>query len=310
MKKTLMLSTLVAAIAATAIFGVRPAEAQIQTRYVLTILDRSGSMTQVRASGETRWEAAKIRAKDKITLFASVPGPTLVSVWSFTNAGYTQHTVGFVSPTAARAAVDALPGPGGSTPLAMTACDAVNSLVAITSNRVFRILQLNSDGEENATPTTHGCFGPASTMPTAPYTPNSWHAKVYSRAQGVVVHVDLFGNDILSAGNRGGEVPGKSAPFTGGESAFAGPSLKDFFVSLTSSTGGTYNSVNDAAPRPVIGDLNNDFCVNDDDLGLILDNLGKAVPPGDPRADLNFDRKIDETDYLEVFNYYGTGSGC
>jgi hypothetical protein len=309
MKKALLLSTLIAVIAIGTTWGVREAAAQVPTRYVLTILDRSGSMTAVRTSGETRWVAAKARAKDKIDLFSSVPGQTLVSVWSFANAGYTQHTIGFVSPTAAKSTIDALPGPTGSTPLAITACDAVGSLIAVTPNRFQRILQLNSDGEENSTPTTHSCFGPASVSAVAPYTLGSWHNKVYTASQGVVVHVDLFGNNILSAGAGKREVATKEAPFTAQESISA-VTLSVFFQSLASSTGGTYNPVVDSSPAPVAGDLNSDLCVNDGDLNLVLDNYGKTVPPADPRADLNFDRKVDETDYLQVFNYYGNGPRC
>jgi hypothetical protein len=309
MKKALLLSTLIAVIAIGSTWGVREAAAQVPTRYVLTILDRSGSMGAVRTSGETRWEAAKARAKDKVDLFSAVAGQTLVSVWSFTDTGYTQHTIGFVGKDMAKAAITALPGPSGSTPLAKTACDAVGALIAVTPNRFQRILQLNSDGEENSTPSTHACFGPASVSAIAPYTAGSWHNKVYTAAQGVVVHVDLFGNNILSSGAGKLEVPSKDAPFTAQEGT-AAVSLSAFFQSLATSTGGTYNTVIDSAPVPVAGDLNRDLCVNDADLDLVLENFGKAVPPADPRADLNLDRKVDETDYLQVFNYYGNGPRC
>ncbi len=313
MKKALVLSMLVAVIAVASLGQVREARAQsVPTRYVLTILDRSGSMAAQRPTGETRWVAAKLRAKDRITLFSSVPGPTLVAVWSFTNTGYTQHTIGFVSPAAASAAIDALPAPSGNTPLAKTACDAVAALIAVTPNRFQRVLQLNSDGEENSTPATHACYGPATVAALAPYTVGSWHNKVYAQAQGVVVHVDLFGANIQSAGARSLEASSKDAPFTassGGVGTNA-VTLSAFFQSLATSTGGTYNVVLDSSPLPVVGDLTADYCVDDDDLNLILDNYGKAVPPADPRADLNFDRKVDETDYLQVFNYYGNGSGC
>ena len=128
----------------------------------------------------------------------------------------------------------------------------------------------------------------------------------------MVVHVELFGTNIQSAGAKSLEASSKDAPFTassGGVGTNA-VTLSAFFQSLATSTGGTYNVVLDSSPLPVVGDLTADYCVDDDDLNLILDNYGKAVPPADPRADLNFDRKVDETDYLQVFNYYGNGSGC
>lgn len=308
--KKLLLSTLVAVLALGAVLGEQEASAQAPTRYVLTILDRSGSMSLVRTTGETRWQAAKTRAKDKINLFAGVPGNTVVAVWSFTDSGYTQHTIGFVSPSAARSTIDALPGPGGVTPLAGTACSAVDALVSVTSNRVFRILQMNSDGEENSTPTTNQCWGPASTSATVPYTLGSWHRKVYDKAQSVVVHVDLFGNNIslASAGNL--EQPSKRAPFTNATLSATAVPLNSFFQALSTSTGGSFTAVLDSARAPVAGDLNGDYCVNDGDLNLILDNYGLTVPPADPRADLNYDRVVDENDYLQVFNYYGTGSSC
>lgn len=308
MKKALFLSTLIAVVGLISLGGARQAAAQVPTKYVLTILDRSGSMTSVRTTGETRWVAAKARAKDKIDAF-SASGSTQVAVWSFTDTGYIQHTIGFVTPATAKAAIDALPGPSGVTPLAKTACDAVASLVAITPNRFQRILQLNSDGEENSTPTTHACYGPASVSAIAPYTAGSWHNKVYTAAQGVVVHVDLFGNNLLAAAGEGkAETSSKEAPFTKQEGTQA-VSLGAFFQSLATSTGGTYTSVTDSARVPVTGDVNADYCVNDTDLDIITSaaNYGKSVPPADPRADVNFDRKVDDGDILFVYNNYGRG---
>ncbi len=308
MKKALLVSLLVAAVGLVSLWSVREAAAQVPTKYVLTILDRSGSMATVRTTGETRWVAAKARAKDKIDAFSATAGNTLVSVWSFTDAGYTQHTIGFVAPSTAKTAIDALPGPSGSTPLAKTACDAVASLVAVTPNRFQRILQLNSDGEENSTPTTHACYGPASTSSIAPYTSGSWHNKVYTAAQGVVVHVDLFGNNLLSIGDSKGETSTKEAPFTKQEGIQA-VSLSAFFQSLTSSTGGTYTGVVDSARAPITGDVNTDYCVNDADLDIITNaaNYGKTVPPADPRADVNYDKKVDDADLFFVYNNYGRG---
>jgi hypothetical protein len=279
------------------------------TRYMISLLDRSGSMSQVRATGETRWVAAKTRAKDKITLFSSAPG-LRVSVWTFEGSGFINHTNGFVAPATAIAVINGLSGPNGNvTPLAKSACDVVDQLVSATGNRAYRILALASDGEENSTPTSHPCYGFASSSSIAPYTVGSWHNKVYTKAQNVVVHVDLFDYITSISSQTATEIPGKGDQLTAAPISSAVP-LASFFQTLANSTGGTYTHVGDSQPVPVAGDVTGDYCVDDDDIDAVFADYGLTVPPADPRNDLNGDRVVDYYDYQLVVDNYGDGSGC
>ena len=283
-------------------------QAQAQTppdRYMLVLLDRSGSMSRLRSdgSGQTRWEAAKQRGIDKINQFMIVPGALNVAVWTFQSNSATNWTNGFVSPAGAISQIQSLPGPTGSTPLARGVCDAVDALVAATSFPPSRIIQLNSDGLENSTPTSHSCYGIHSSSNTPPFSTGSWENKVYNKVQGTTVYVDVFGSNINRIGS-GSVISETGADRTHSTEA---TSMSTFFSALATSTGGAYTVVNDSAPLPVSGDVNGDFCVDDQDLNSVFGQYGMSVPPGDPANDVNQDGTIDYYDYLQVWNNYGQG---
>lgn len=60
-------------------------------------------------------------------------------------------------------------------------------------------------------------------------------------------------------------------------------------------------------PEAIMGDANDDHCVDMDDYNIIIGSYGQTVPPGDARADLNNDGWVDMDDYLEVIQNWGKG---
>src|SRR5262245_6990125 len=160
------------AMVAATVVGASAAHAD---RKMLVLIDATGSMSTVRADSTTRFDAAKARAIDQITVQAGL-GTTTVAVYTFSDATSTLQTVGgFVSANSAISTIgglDLFTVGGGITPLAGSMCKAVDDLMA--SGATTKILEVASDGEENATPPTDPCFGPFSTDSTPPYTTGSW----------------------------------------------------------------------------------------------------------------------------------------
>ncbi|MDZ4818119.1 MAG: DNRLRE domain-containing protein [Planctomycetota bacterium] len=61
------------------------------------------------------------------------------------------------------------------------------------------------------------------------------------------------------------------------------------------------------ASEPLMGDLNSDGFVGQDDLNLILSNWGQSVPPGDPLADPDGSGFVGQDDLNEVLGGWGQG---
>ena len=309
-------------VLATIVAGSTTAQAQ---RKMLVLVDASGSMSTTRADAATRFAAAKIRAQKKIVEHAA-SGLDGVAVYTFSDITSTLQTAGFVDTTTAFNAVGALDLAtvgGGNTPLAGAVCDAVDVLVAQTAT--LRILELASDGEENFTPTTHPCFGPASTDSTPPYSAGSWQNKVYNKvadaANGMIVQIDLFdpgpvvGTAALAAAASDPEaqVTAKTRLVAAAAAAAVGdgpPTLTDFFTQIALVSGGRLTVIEDTSPTlPVFADVNGNSCVDRSDALLIARAFGQSGPPQDNPLDLDLDGKVGFSDYaLAVSNF--TPGGC
>lgn len=149
-------------------------------RYGMVLIDRSGSMTATRSTGNSRCKDAKKQALLELDrLFDPMQfDRTHVAVWSFAGAIVTKHTIGYVDKATAVTAVTNLTDEGcsGGTPLADAMCWAIDDLSAKSPGESTN-LYVATDGEENAS--TGACSGPWGD-PTA--TPSSWQYKVYAKA--------------------------------------------------------------------------------------------------------------------------------
>lgn len=67
----------------------------------------------------------------------------------------------------------------------------------------------------------------------------------------------------------------------------------------------TPTSTSTPTPEPLPGDVDGDGVVNAVDLGIIIDNYGLDVPPGDSRADLDHNNIINAVDLGIVIDNYG-----
>lgn len=281
-------------------------------RRMLVLIDASGSMTTVRPSdSQPRFTAAKDLATQRVLEQAAAPGGlTGVAVYTFRDASSTLRTLGgFVSVNNALDAIEALDitvDVGGVTPLAGSMCDAVDTLVAAGAGT--RILQVSSDGEENATPLGHLCQGPDSASNVEPFTAGSWQNLVLTHAENnVIVRIDLF-NDVAISGFGAGAKRASHDPEAGvttqfraatpaGAVALQPPTLEEFFTVLARRTGGQLVIAADTAPVPLTADLNGDQCVDRNDAILLARQFGKTGAAFDGKFDLSVDGKIGFADY-------------
>lgn len=213
--------------------------------HLLVLLDRTGSMVELRSNGQSRChdalELAKLDVRSFFARFSTIPGIS-VAVWTFAGSAPSDLTGGFVGEGPALAALNALDPEGctDSTPLADAICSAADSLDAAfpaggTGNR---ILAISSDGGENNS--TGPCSGPSSTS-GAPYDPGSWQGKVRARLVGHNIVLDRFWGSVV---RRPIDVETGRTTVAGSVSDF------DFFRELAMATGGTYWGVGDDEPLP------------------------------------------------------------
>jgi hypothetical protein len=292
-------------------FGAAKATAQPGPR-MLVLIDASGSMSIQRSDGSTRFAGAKAAATAEVLLQAQANATLRVAIRSFSGATYSRQTSGFVDANTALDVIDGLDlftiG-GGSTPLALGMCDAVDELVE--SGGTTKLLHVSSDGEENSTPTIHHCAGPSAQQ--TPYEDFSWQAKVRTWALGKVsVSVALFSfNPNLAGSKRVVHDPEASitagANSQGGPQTTAAPTLAQFFSELAAVTGGQLNVVDDTAPLPVSGDLNGDRCVDRNDALSVARAFGSISSPSENVFDVNRDGIIGFSDYNVIASLIGNG---
>ncbi|WP_158625010.1 VWA domain-containing protein [Corallococcus terminator] len=291
----------------------------------LILVDTSGSMATLRTdgSGKTRFQAAIELAKGAV---ANNNSNHYFAVWRFQDSTSSQ-VQGFASAGTTLGTLNAMLGPTGGTPLAHAACAALDTLDAYKKDSVnaAKLLHLYSDGEDNNTLPTDQCAGPLSTSqdPTTP-TVNSWNWKLLNKARTgnpnnpspittfpVAIYATLMDPFITLTGTPSeprdviieGDMP---TPRTLASIS----NFQAFLQKLSTATGGTFTGIADSKPAPVLGDTNQDYCVDGTDYNLVLSNYGYRVPPAPPAADLNNDKVVDYNDYTIVVNNQGKGSGC
>jgi hypothetical protein len=301
-------------------------------RKMLVLIDASGSMTTARSDGQSRYQAA-VQRSDSMILNEAMMGLDGVAIYTFQDTTATPRTAGFVDVNTARTALLKLddvngdgtfpPGavpPNGVTPLAGSMCDAIDALVGATTATDIRIMQLSSDGLENATDTMHPCWGPDSdpTIPS-PFEDGSWQNKVYNKAVSsqpgetdatVNVRVDLFNYapviGLLAATNH--DVVVETGPTTMATKVAArtaaalaeGVTLEDFFGALARDTGGQLSVIDDNMALPVVGDISDDGCVDFYDTLQVAVRFGQKTPAVDGKYDRDADGTVTFNDYLNV----------
>ena len=322
-----------ATVAATVV-GASAAHAD---RKMLVLIDATGSMSTTRADLQTRFDAAKARALDQINVQAGL-GLNGVAVYTFSDATSTLQTVGgFVSVNAAIKVIagdptatppipplDLFTVGGGITPLAGSMCKAVDDLLA--TGATTKILEVASDGEENATPMTDPCFGPSSIDPNPPYTTGSWQnlvlAKVQNAPGGIQVQIDLFDPGPIDGFARfaaAGTDPEAQQTATmrfataGAMLAAAGdgpPTLHDFFAEIARVSGGRLTEVQDTETSvPVTGDADGNGCVDRSDAIAVARSFGQSGDPQDLPFDFDNSGSVGFTDYANEVSRFTPG-GC
>jgi len=305
---------------ATLVGHVAPAAAQSTNRKMLVLIDASGSMTQLRSSdNKMRFEAAKERAFANLQNEAMM-GLSGVAIYTFQDAGLTNRTGTAANPfvdinTANNALMSLDPNtvPAGVTPLAGSMCDAIDILAGTTASQ--RILSVSSDGEENATPSIHACFGPFSAINVPPFEADSWQNKVYVKATNppggvpMIVQVDLFNyppitslvRNLAAAVQETGTTTAIAAKASRLAAAAAEPlTLEQFFTYLAHDTGGSISVISDDVALPVYADFNGDGCVDFSDALQVAFRFGEVTPVVDGKFDLDHDGIVTFLDFVQV----------
>jgi hypothetical protein len=316
-------SQVLALFALALLASIHEAEAQPQPteEHIIILIDRSGSMQTTRSDGRTRFNEAIRRATEFVNLASTYP--RLFAVWTFEGTSYYKNQ-GFNTASVTRTTLSTLRVGSGTTPLAYTLCDAVDSLLTFKPGTfATKVIRLASDGQENSTPSGTQCYGPSSTTQWPTLTTGSWQWKVRNKLRTgsatnstetpftAVLHVDVFSNyiSLTGAADSAYEVSDagdRVAP----SSTMSQTSFYSFLQGLASASGGSAINIGDSAPAPVLGDTNGDYCVNNLDYNLVMANYGLRVPPADARADLNRDGIVEYYDYSIVMNNWGKGTGC
>lgn len=295
--------------------------------HVIILIDRSGSMVAPRLNGETRFQAALKRARDYVETVSTLPRH--IAVWSFEGASFIRHQAFSTSATTTLNTLNSLSVGSGLTPLAYSACAAVDELRSYRTSVLGRKkLRLSSDGLENSSPANTQCHGPNSVGPYPGLDSGSWQWKVLNKLRTgdatnpnpvptfiqVIADIDFFTTYIT---DFNGSQPGVYELTEKGEPVWValpappveGPAVK-YLGGLASATGGRFSLALDNAPAPVFGDTNQDGCVNIVDYDLVMANFGLTVPPGNRLADVNGDGLVDYSDYTVVVANWGLGGQC
>lgn len=217
--------------------------------HAVVLLDRTGSMQALRASGVTRCSDALTMARlDVESFFVRHPEATgsSLAVWVFGN-DVVNLSGGFVDQASALAVLDELDPEGctGTTPLADALCEASDALVQTFPNaqREELFMAVSSDGGENDS--SGACAGPDSEAETPPYSDGSWQNNVFAKLTAQNIIDIRFWDDFASVT--------RSTPVTreGKRSRVANKAVSDtsFFRTLAGATGGSFTLVNDNVAR-------------------------------------------------------------
>lgn len=310
------------------VFLATPEEAKAGEEHVLLLIDRSGSMTQTRTDGSTRFDAAIDRAEKEVEMTNS--NTRHFAVWSFEGSTYLKHQGFTVDVSTTMTTLNNLRVGSGVTPLAYASCAAVEELKGYRMSVFARKkLRLSSDGEENSSPIGSECQGPSSTGNYNNLTPQSWQWKVRNKLRtgnaqnpndpgllSLIVDIDYF-TTFISVAPVAGALPAFYEYSESGEPLVqvrAGPTASDpfaeFLKGIAAETGGRFSLATDNSPPPVYGDADQSGCVDNADYNLLLANFGFTVPPGDPAADVNSDGVVDYGDYTIIVGNWGMGGRC
>lgn len=321
---------------ATVAATVAGASAAHADRKMLVLIDASGSMSTTRADTLTRFEAAKQRAIDQINVQAGL-GLNGVAIYTFSDTTSTLQTAGgFVSVNTALKVITGDPTAtppippldlftvgGGVTPLAGSMCKAVDDLLA--SGATTKILEVASDGEENATPVGDPCAGPFSMDPNPPYTTGSWENLVLSKVQnapgGIQVQIDLFdpgpvtGFAAFAAAMDPEAQQTATMRFATAGSMLAAaadgpPTLQDFFTEIARVSGGRLTVVEDTQTSlPVVGDADANGCIDRSDAIAVARSFGQTGDPQDLAFDFDNSGSVGFVDYANEVSRFTPG-GC
>jgi len=211
---------------------------------IAIVLDRTGSMQQLRASGNTRGEDALADAKQHVQDFFGANAFGQCVIFTFAGTSVNNLSGGFVDEVTALATLATLDGVNctGSTPLAdaiQISCDYLddNTLLGPQEDRTLAVY---TDGEENSS--SGPCSGPYS-QGGPPYDPGSWQQKCWDLCIDKHVVITNYWNNYNKRNGGNGDGPLNDDRDDKG-SRYVSDEV--FLQDLASSNLGTYTSYGDS----------------------------------------------------------------
>lgn len=213
---------------------------------IAIVVDRTGSMEQQRASGNTRGEDALADAKQHVQDFFGTNPYGQCVVFTFAGSSVNNLSGGFVDEATALSTLATMDGVpcSGSTPLAdaiQVSCDYLDDNTPLGPQE-DRTLAIYTDGGENSS--SGPCSGPYS-QGGPPYDPGSWQYNCWNLcADKHVVITNYWNNYSKQGGSNHGN---GDAPLNDSGSGMGSRYVSDeiFLQDLASTNLGTYTSYGD-----------------------------------------------------------------
>ena len=209
----------------------------------IVLIDRTGSMSELRSNLHTRCADALNQAAEKVDEFFLKQGGSAVAIWTF-NGSTVVRLTDYVGQSSAKAAIASLSATGCTdlTPLADAMCEAIDELATypVVSTKAHYLTVLTDGGENNS---RGGCSGSTAGFGVS----GSWRTKVGNNAmaKGVKLNTAFFQNQSSTTAKRLDPETGLAiAPTLGSDGLPTDPD-HDAFLSMALVTGGVYDLMND-----------------------------------------------------------------
>ena len=276
------------------------------TEYVIVVLENSASMNVPGSSSATKWQLAKWR----VNQFLSLPARNRRSaLWTYSGTSVTQLSPFQESPltrSALNSVVQDTLTPGA--PFAAAICDAaleLESNAAVPALASKRIL-IQSSGTADISPQSHACSGATSSAAYPLFEPESWQAKLRARLRPAPSpEQDALFRSLVDVDQY--------REFLAGSVASALSPLELFAAAISAESGGYPTRFELAAadtPLPRFGDTNKDGCTDTLDLTEVQLWANEELSPSQPllrRLDVNRDGAVDNFDFQVNVSTFGCG---
>jgi Dockerin type I domain/FG-GAP-like repeat/von Willebrand factor type A domain len=281
---------------------------------VVTILDRSGSMSLSDPLGNSRLERAKALAHEDIGKLLnpednSYPGIYQIAVMYFNADGITLQQDFTNDPDLLADAIDAIPNPKHDTPLASAMCQAHCMLADLDA--LFKFVITYTDGRENESSNFDICeiCDPCNYLMETGWNFDCDPSDPASCTEWQLCLVDQFASNGINIIHYFGE---PLNPFDNSKSENGLEDLYFLKSAAEGNNGGFFYHSDQEANGYFCGDANRDFNVNISDAICIINYIfvGGNTPEPIESGDANCDGTVNVSDAVYIINYIFVGGNA